>query len=134
MKTKVILAGMIIAVLAAWTVNAQAPDEPSIRILPAAEQGKVKLVYARDSRSNVDVRFMDESGLLKSDRIKAGSFEKGFIKKYDVSRIKNKSFWMEVRSADLTVRYKLVESRDGKSFVPYLEQTTYNHPLVATIN
>lgn len=135
MKTKAILTGMVMLLSAtAWTANAQDSDQPAIKILPAAEEGKLKLVYARSSQKAVNVKFIGENGLLTSDRISAGSFDKGFIKKYDISRIQGKTFWVEVSSADLTVRYKLVESKDGKSFVPYLEQTTYNHQTVATIN
>jgi len=133
MKTKLIFAGMLAAVLAAWTVNAQSLDEPAIKILPSVEQGKLKVLYARGAENAVDVKFIGENGLLQSDRIKAGSFQKGFIKKYDVSRIKEKTFWVEVSSGDLKVRYKLV-AKDEKTMVLYLEQTTYNHPMVATIN
>lgn len=132
MKTRVVLAGMIVAALGAFTVSAQSLDEPAIKILPASEQGKLKLLYARDTEKAVKVEFIGENGLLQSDRINAGSFEKGFIKKYDVSRIKEKNFWIEVSSGDLKVRYKMVAK--DKSFVPYLEQTTYNHPMVAAIN
>jgi len=132
MKTRIILAGMIVAALGAFTVNAQSLDEPAIKILPSSEQGKLKLLYARDADKAVHVEFIGENGLLQSDRIKAGSFEKGFIKKYDVSRIKERNFWIEVSSGDLKVRYKIVAK--DKTFVPYLEQTTYNHPMVAAIN
>lgn len=124
---------MLAAVLAAWTVNAQNLDEPAIRILPSAEEGKLKILYARSAEQAVEVKFIGENGLLQADRIKAGTFQNGFIKKYDVSCIKEKNFWVEVSSGDLKVRYKLV-AKDQKTFVPYLEQTTYNHPLVAAIN
>ena len=133
MKTKLIFAGMLTAVLAAWTGNAQNLEEPAIKILPAIEEGKLKLLYARDAQHAVEVKFIGENGLLQSDRIKAGTFQNGFIKKYDVSRIKEKNFWVEVSSNNLKVRYKVV-AKDQKTFVPYLEQTTYSHPMVAAIN
>lgn len=133
MKTKLLLAGLITFMTAGIT-TAQPQDEPAVKILPAAEVGTLKVVYGYDSRSTVEVRFIGESGLLKTDRIKAGTFNKGFLKKYDVRRIKDNSFWVEISSAELKVRYKMVSSADGKSFIPHLEQTTYNHPLVAAIN
>lgn len=131
MKTKSILA-LVVMLSAAFATNAQS-IEPAVKILPAGEKGMLKVLYAYDAQDNVDVKFIGENGLLKSDRIKAGSFSKGFSKKYDVRRIKDKSFWVEVSSAELTVRYKLIEGKDG-NFIPYLEKTTYNHPMVATIN
>lgn len=132
MKTKSILAGLVIMLSTAFSTKAQSP-ESAVRILPAAEKGMLKVLYAQKSESAVSVKFLGENGILKADRIKAGSFEKGFSKKYDVSRIKYRIFWVEVSSADLTVRYKMVASKEG-AFTPYLESTTYNHPLVAAIN
>ena len=131
MKTKSILA-LVVMLSAAFATNAQL-IEPAVKFLPAGEKGLLKVLYAHDTQSNVDVKFLGENGLLKADRIKAGSFSKGFSKKYDVSRIKAKSFWVEISSADLTVRYKMIETKDGQ-FVAYLEKTIYNHPLVAAIN
>lgn len=132
MKTKSILAGLVILLSAAFTTHAQL-IEPAVKILPGSEKGQLKVIYAYNSQNAVDVKFLGENGLLKSDRIQAGSFTNGFSKRYDVSRIKAKSFWIEVSSADLSVRYKMIESKDGK-FVPYLEKTTINHPMVAAIN
>lgn len=132
MKTLILLTGVIVALTVSFAVTAQSND-PAVKILPAAEQGTLKLVYAHDSRNPVVVKFIDENGLLKTDHIRAGSFNHGFLKKYDVSRIQAASFWVEVSSGDLTVRYKMVNDQKGR-LVPYLEQTTYNHPMVATIN
>ncbi|MBL7852423.1 MAG: hypothetical protein JNN04_16075 [Cyclobacteriaceae bacterium] len=133
MKKKIILlAGFVIALTASAAVYAQSVD-PAVKILPAAEQGTLKVVYARQAAQTVTVKFIDENGLLKTDRIKPGSFNQGFLKKYDVSRIKSGKFWIEVSADDLIVRYRLVQDQNGR-YVPYLEQTIYNHPLVATIN
>jgi hypothetical protein len=132
MKNNIFFTGLIFALSAAFTANAQSSD-PAIKILPAAEQGTVKLIYAHDSKNAVVVKFLDENGLLKTDHVKAGSFQNGFLKKYDISRIQANTLWVEVSSGDLTVRYKLMHDQLGR-FVPYLEQTTYNHPMVATIN
>ena len=132
MKTLIILIGMVIALTASVAVFAQS-NEPGINIWPAAEKGMLKVVYIHDSQNPVVVKFIDENGVLKTDRIKAGTFNRGFLKKYDVSRIRARHFWVEVSSGDLTVRYKLVNDQKGR-LVPCLEQTTHRHPLVATIN
>lgn len=131
MKTKSILAGLVI-MLTAFSARAQS-IESNVKILPASEKGMLKVHYVQESEGAVTVKFLGENGILKTDRIKAGTFSKGFSKKYDVSRINERTFWVEVSSADLTVRYKMVGSKDG-SFIPYLESTTYTRPLVAAIN
>jgi hypothetical protein len=134
MKTRLILSGLVVMLSAAFTTANAQLDEPAVKVLPSSEKGIVKVLYAIDSDKAVEVKFLSENGLITSDKIKAGSFKNGFSKKYDISRIKAKSFWVEVSSADLTVRYKMIESKERKAFIPYLEKTTYNHPLVATIN
>jgi len=132
MKTKSILA-LVVMLSAALATQAQA-FEPAVKILPTGEKGILKVVYAHDAQSNVDVKFLGENGLLEWDRIKADSFSKGFSKKYNVRNIREKSFSIEISAADLTVRYKMIKSQDGSAYVPHLESTTYNHPLVASIN
>lgn len=135
MKTKsIIVSGLVVMLSVIFGAASAQVIEPAVKILPAAGKGVLKVLYAYDSDNAVEVKFLSENGLIKSDKIKAGSFQKGFSKKYDVSGIKSKSFWVEVISSEITVRYKMIESKDRKSFVPYLEKTTYNHPLVATIN
>ena len=135
MKTRsILLSGLVVMLSAAFTAANAQLDEPAVKILPSVEKGIIKVLYAIDSDKAVEVKFLNESGLITLDKIKAGSFNKGFLKKYDISRIDGKSFWVEVSSADLTVRYKMIKSKERKSFIPYLEKTTYNHPMVATIN
>ncbi len=132
MKTKSILA-LVVMLSAALATQAQS-FEPAVKILPTGEKGILKVVYAHDAQSNVDVKFLGENGLLVWDRIKSESFSKGFTKKYNVRNIREKSFAIEISSAEMTVRYKMIKSKDGSAYVPYLESTTLNHPLVASIN
>ena len=132
MKIKSILA-LVVMLSAALATQAQAL-EPAVKILPTGEAGILKVIYAHEAQSNVDVKFLGESGLIQWDRIKADSFSKGFSKKYNVRNIREKSFSIEVSSADQTVRYKMIKSKDRNAFLPYLESVTYNHPMVASIN
>jgi hypothetical protein len=133
MKAKLIITGVLVAILSSASIitNAQ-QDEPAVKILPTNEKGVLKVLYAYPAERNVLVKFFDGEILLSTDKVKGENLTAGFMKKYDVSSIDSKSFWIEVSGADVSVTYKLIKSKDGKSFEPLLEKTIYNHPLVAS--
>jgi hypothetical protein len=131
MKTNVLIAGMIV-VLAAIGAAAQ-PNDSTVGILPGAEPGLLKVIYAGGSQDMVLVRFINNDGLLITDRIRAEKFSHGFHKSYDVSRIQADRFWIEVSAGNRTVRYKL-ELNDKGKLVPSLEQRDHGRTLVAAIN
>ena len=130
----IIAAGLAIVASAAFSVQAQSELSPAIKVLPSTEEGMVKILYAYETTKPVEVRFSDESGILKTDRVKPTTFSHGFIKKYDVSGIDAKKFKIEVISENVSVTYSLTESKNSKGYTPRLESTTYNQPLVASNN
>ena len=137
MKTSsVITAGFIILLATSVTaVNArQLEIEPPVKILPTTEYGILKLLFASNADQGVEVKFYNEDGLLSSDKIKRNLYPHGFSKKYDVRHLKPGSFWVEISSPQMDVTYKLNESKDGRSIEPFLEKTTYNHPMVVAKN
>src|SRR5258708_415197 len=114
------------------TANAQQIGEPAVKILPTTEKGILKIMYAYHTNRPVVVEFFNEEGLLASDNIK-GEIQNGFSKKYDVRNLRS-GFWIEVRSAEMSVTFKMVKSADRQTFVPHLEKTIYNYPPVAANN
>ena len=136
MKSKsIILAGLVtILSLAFVSVNAQLASEPAVKILPTNEQGILKVLYAYDTDQSVEVRFLDDDGLITSDKIKAAKTAHGFSKKYNVRNIKSGTFWIEVKAANVSVIYKVTGSSDGKAYTSALEKATFNYPSVASIN
>lgn len=136
MKNQTILsAALIILFSAALTsVNAQVGSEPAVKILPSADKSIFKILFAYASEKSVDIKFFDENGSLGSDRINCKNFSQGFLKKYDLSNIKSKSFTVEIESENVDVVYKMIESKDRKTYVPQLERTTYKNSLVASNN
>lgn len=134
MKTKLtLIAGLAIAlVAAAVTANSQSL-EPAVKIIPSAQDGIFKVIYGYESEQAVQVKFFNEQGLLKLDKIKAEKFENGFVKKYDVRNVTAGDFWIEVASANLTVTYKMAEQKN-RAYQPILESTTYNNALASLNN
>jgi hypothetical protein len=136
MKTSsIITAGLFILFATSFTaVNArQSGGEPPVKILPTTQQGILKVLYAAETGKSVDVRFFNKDKVLGFDKIKGDHNFNGFIKKYDISRLKSENFWIEISSASMDVTYKIIPLEDG-TFTPILEKTTYNHPLVAAKN
>jgi hypothetical protein len=135
MKNKTILIGMMVAAICAFTLvqsKAQTFDPLGVKILPTDRQDMIKVIYANDNNSEVEIKFHDASGLIKKDKIEANSFEKGFAKKYKVKRQPADEFWLEVNNPEMTAIYKMKTNKDGK-WIAELEQTT-SHKMVASNN
>lgn len=133
MKNKVLMAIVALLVVAGGTASAQATEDSQVKILPAAKKGVIKVLYAHEGGNAVEVRFMTNDGIVGSDKIKAGRYPKGFLKKYDISNISKHDFWIEVSSPTTIVRYRMVPSRDLATVVPYLENIQYSPALVTTL-
>ena len=125
---------MIAAITAfgAINVNAQVNDELSkVKILSTRDSNVIKMLYAMKTDEPIQVRFITRDGEFQRDKIR-GEFAKGVSKRYDVSGIKDKDFWMEISSATMTVTYKINRSTDRSKFEPVLEKSVHNHLAVAS--
>lgn len=112
------------------SVSGQLRNDAHVKILGTPEPGVIKLLYGLDSQEPLTVKFSTHIGVVGSDRIK-GTFPKGFMKRYDVRQINEREFWVEIASSDRTTVYRIVPSRDGKSFVSHLERADYRQDFVA---
>jgi hypothetical protein len=131
--TSIIAAGLVMLLSAAsFHANAQESTEPSVKILPTTEKGILKVLYAYDNDQDVSVRFFSAGETFCYDKVKAGKFENGFLKKYDVSKVFPNDFWIEVSSPALTVTYKMVKRKGQKTYESVLTETTYNNPAIAS--
>jgi hypothetical protein len=133
MKTSSLIAAGLFMIFG-FAAQAQELLEPAVKILPTSEKGIVKVLYAYPTGQSVNVKFVNEDGLIGSDRILAAAYQNGFTKKYDIRNMGSKSFWVEVSSAKMSVTYKMVASKERGRFVPVLEKNTYLHPLTAASN
>lgn len=133
--TSTIVAGLLVAALsfAVVTSNAQPASEPAVKILPTNQEGILKVLYAYETDQSVEVKFFNEGGLITADKITASNSQHGFSKKYDVRNIESATFWVEVTAANLSVTYRVTESKDGK-YKSFLEKATYNYPVVASLD
>ncbi len=132
MKTKIIIAGVIVATISVMTLrNAQAQNQQdlSVKIIPTAQKDIIKVIYAYNSEEAVSVKFSNREEVLKTDKISAKDFQGGFSKKYDVERMDNKPFWVEISNSTLSVTYRM-KSLNGR-WSAQLEKTTNNNPIVA---
>ncbi len=129
MKTKTtIVAGLIVLLSTVFFAGNAQSTNPTIKVLPTTKEGILKLLVVGAGSEAVDIGFYTEDGLVQSDAIT--STESGFNKKYDVRKIMNQGFTMEVVTAGTSVTYKL--ARSGTKLTPVLVRTTYTYPLVAS--
>jgi hypothetical protein len=126
MKTRI----LVVAAISAFSLTTKAQGQPAIKVVPGMEKNTVKLIYGYDKNETVEVSFLDKSGVISSERIKAKNFNHGFIKKYKIQRDQYDAIWIEVKSNEVAVTYKLIAPTDGK-WMAQLEKATYNYPTVA---
>jgi len=129
MKFRLMTLMIAMVAFSAIQVCAQQPDESQIKIIPMEKPGILKLVHAITTYEPVTVNFITDEGVVTSDEIK-GSFPKGFTKRYNVGRIIENEFRMEVVTPSLTVTYRIVPSYNGKTFTTHLEKAVHNYAVV----
>lgn len=127
-----ITAALGIFTFIAGSVSAQVQEVSRVKILPGPERGIVKVHYANEVTSPLEIKFLTDRGVVGVDRI-SGTFPNGVSRKYNVKNLTN-DFRIEISSAQLTLTYLIVPSGNWRTFKSYLEKTTYNHDVVATNN
>ena len=126
MKTRsIIIAGLLS--IAFFTSRAQS-ENPVIKVLPTSQSGIVKLLVVGTDDESVEVKFFNKDGLVQSDAIKPVS--RSFNKKYDLRRVIDKSFSMEVTASGTSVRYEL--AKHGDKLTPVLTKETQTYRLIAS--
>lgn len=133
MKTKITLVAgfaMALIMLAFQNSNAQATNEPAVKVVPAG--GAIKVIYAQGGEQAVLVKFLDQDNIALTDRIDSKNFDKGFIKRYDIKSVKGDTFWVEVSTRDFSALYKLTRDSKKSTWQSTLESATYTYNLLAS--
>lgn len=101
---------------------------PVAKVLPTNGKGVIKLLVADNPGSSVVVKFYNEEGLIASDAIQ-GKDARGFIKKYDLSRLFFRNFWMEVTTESASFKYAITKT--GDEVLAELRESTHTYPVIA---
>ncbi|HTJ51316.1 MAG TPA: hypothetical protein VL443_17775 [Cyclobacteriaceae bacterium] len=136
MKTKIFIVAATIVMLAvlSTSVQAQSSEIPTIKILPSNQPGLLKILYVHDTDQSVEVKFFNDEGLIGYDKVEGGTFSKGFLKRYDVSRINSERFRIEITDENRSIRYSVIGADDNTTFKCVYERTTYLQPIVTASN
>jgi hypothetical protein len=113
---------------------AQTSNDPKIKILPSDRADVLKVLFVSEINEPVIVTFYRGAEVLGSDKIKGNRYSRGFLKKYDISKIKAKEFTIEVASAHQSATYKIIPSKSTKTFVAQLEQLATNTEFLVKRN
>ena len=134
MKKSIIVAGLVVLFATIFS-NTQAQSEVPVKILPSLQAGLMKVLFVHGNQQSVNVKFYNDQGLYTLDVIEKESFKNGFLKRYDISLVGSKDFWVEISLQDMSVTatYKMTKS-DHNTYEPQLENTTFNHSVLASIN
>lgn len=121
--------------ISAAVASAQSANADFVKVLPAKDPGKIKFLYALKVESPVKVKIYDGRRIMFLDRIDNGPYPEGVSRIYDVKSLARGTFWLEVSSPEMELRYMIVPDADGRKFSPYLETVTYTYqPMVKADN
>jgi hypothetical protein len=138
MKKKLALTLFAFALVFGGKLFAQTAESPlspfveNIKVLPTEKQGIIKVLYAMESESPVEIKFYTNDGEIGSDQVTRDRYEKGFLKWYDISHITTSDFRVEVSTENARVMYRIARSKDKKTFEPILEKVSYNEVITAS--
>lgn len=104
----------------------------NIKVLPSSERNVLKIIYAENSQP-VTVTFFSGKKVYGKD-IESKAYATGFQKKYDVSNISERTFWITVASAKSSATYRMTRIRNGKSFASELESSSGGGQLLVKRN
>ena len=132
MKTKLFILAIAAFAFVGTTANAQSAEE-SVKLLRSSKSGIIKLHYALPISEPLVVTFVNQNGIVASDRIE-GIYPHGLSKKYDFSNISDSQFHIELSTAQQSLRYLVTPSKNGRTFTATLEKSTYNQAIVKRNN
>lgn len=131
MKTKILVAGVMVVIMSAFTISrAHAQAEPAVKVYATGSE-EIKLIFGYDSPGSVEVKFLSGNDVIGRDRINGKSFNGGFTKKYRLLQGETSKLRLEINSPEISVTYALTAGADGR-WKAELEQSTVNHPAVAS--
>ena len=125
MKTKSVLAALMVSIGLFASAPSSAQTEPAIKVYPSGEL--LKVVFAYDSKVPVIVEFEDQYGIFGTDRVEASSFSGGFMKRYQVKRENNEPYWLNIKNDSVSARFKITTQKS--KITSTLETVTYTHPI-----
>ena len=110
-------------------LSAHAQESQAVaKVLPTEGKGFIKLLVADNPGKAVNVRFYGDEGIIATDEIR-GKDAGGFIRRYDLSRVTQRNFMMQVDTENASFTYQLI--KDGTGIVAELRETTLTYPVLA---
>jgi hypothetical protein len=98
------------------------------KVLPTEGRGFIKLLVADNPGKTVKVKFYGDEGIIATDEIR-GKDAQGFIRRYDLSRVSEKNFLMQVDTQNASFTYQLTRNSEG--IIAELRETTLTYPVLA---
>ena len=110
-------------------LSAHAQDNQAVaKVLPTEGKGFIKLLVADNPGKTVNVKFYGDEGIIATDEIR-GKDAGGFIRRYDLSRVTQRNFLMQVDTENASFTYQLIKK--GTGIVAELRETTHTYPVLA---
>ena len=130
MKHIKVIAIVALLVAGASSTYAQTKDV-EVKVLPTVDKGFIQVLFDTDHSYDVQVKFYNMQGLYTVDAVSKDSYQKGFLKKYDIRNVRpGENFWIEVTTKEVVATYKMIELKDHTAYEPKLEYTELNNAAI----
>jgi hypothetical protein len=121
---------LLAIIISAFSFTTKAADtenkETVVRLLPSKEAGFVKILYMNPTEKKVEIKFYGEKGLIIKEQIRSNRFKGGFIKVYDLSKLKTGDYRIEIVDAGMSITYPF--TFDGNKQLVWAKQwNNYNY-------
>ena len=98
---------------------AQTQTNPVVKVLPST-QGHLKVLFVDEHPAqNIEVIFYEKGQVIKKDRIKGDKISKGFLKRYDLSKVRPGDYWVEISTDDTVTKYKFTTYEERPLWVSW---------------
>ena len=126
---------IVVLLTATFSTFAQNKNEVEVKVLPSLEKGFIKVLVVTDNVSDIEVKFYNPEGLFTIDKISKNSYQKGFLKKYDVHRVHDgEAFWIDVTAEGFEATYKVTGSKDQSAYETQLARKVNRNLMVASLD
>ena len=99
-------------------VTMSAAQETAARVLPYDQDAVMKVFYYNPNAKKVEIKISDQFGLLYKETLRDNRFKKGFVKHFDLKKLKDGNYKIEFIDKYSTIAYDF-SMTDSKIWVDY---------------
>lgn len=119
---------LVLMLTVTLTTRAQKYEQlPTVKILPHQVHNELRVMYVGSEAAALKIEIRGQGKTITRDYIKAGSFDKGFIRLYDVSRLNDGEYTLLVNAGDFEAEHTFTVAADQHLWAQYWHEALNQH-------